>query len=44
MNKPAYLGLSTLEITEIVMHEFLYDFYMSLDQNVRHLCRNCKRC
>ena len=26
MNKPVYLGLSILEISEIVMHEFYYDY------------------
>ena len=25
MNKPVYLGLSILEISKIVMYEFLYD-------------------
>ena len=25
MNKPVYLGLSTLELSKIVMHKFLYD-------------------
>ena len=27
MNKPAYLGLSTLELSKRVMHEFWYEFY-----------------
>ena len=26
MNKPIYLGLSTLEISKILMYEFLYDY------------------
>ena len=26
MNKPIYLGLSILEISKIVMHEFYYDY------------------
>ena len=26
MNKPAFLGLSTLDLNETVMYEFLYDY------------------
>ena len=26
MNKPIYLGLSIIELSKIVMHEFWYDF------------------
>ena len=26
MNKPIYLGLSILEISKILMYEFLYDY------------------
>ena len=26
MNKPVYLGLSMLEISKIVLHEFWYDY------------------
>ena len=26
MNKPVYLGLSTLEISKTLMHEFWYDY------------------
>ena len=26
MNKPVYLGLSILELTKILMHEFWYDY------------------
>ena len=38
MNKPIYLGLSILEISKLIMYEFLYD-YMKLkyDDNVK-LC------
>ena len=26
MNKPVYLGLSVLELSKILMHEFWYDY------------------
>ena len=26
MNKPVYLGLSILELSKILMHEFRYDY------------------
>ena len=29
MNKPAYLGLSILEISKIVVYEFWYDYAKS---------------
>ena len=29
MNKPIYLGLSMLEISKILMYEFLYDYMKS---------------
>ena len=31
MNKPVYLGLSILEISKIVMHEFYYDHMKTKD-------------
>ena len=34
MNKPIYLGLSILEISKILMYEFLYD-YMKHQRNTR---------
>ena len=31
-NKPVYLGLSILELSKIVMHEFWYDYVNSKDE------------
>ena len=33
MNKPAYLGLSILGISKILMYEFWYDYIKSKHQN-----------
>ena len=38
MNKPVYLGLSILEISEIFMHEFWYDYVKPKYQNNAKLC------
>ena len=38
MNKPVYLGLSTLEICKILMHEFWYDYNKPKYQNNAKLC------
>ena len=52
MNKPIYLGLSILEISQILMYEFLYDYmkpkyndnvrlcYMDADSFVMHIKTN----
>ena len=48
MNKPAYLGLSILEISKILMYEFWYDYmkpkygdvklcYMDTDSFIMHI-------
>ena len=54
INKTVYLGLSVLEISKIVMHEFQYDYMKPkygekaklcyVDKNRRRLHRPCKRC
>ena len=38
MNKPIYLGLSTLNISKITMYEFWYDFMKSKYENRAKLC------
>ena len=37
MNKPIYLGLSILDISKILMHEFWYDYMKPKYGNVK-LC------
>ena len=38
MNKPIYLGLSILEISKILMYEFLYDYMKpKYNDNVRYM-------
>ena len=38
MNKPAYLGLSILEISKTLMYEFWYDYIKPKYQNNAKLC------
>ena len=38
MNKPAYLGLSILEISKTLMYEFWYDYFKPKYQNNAKLC------
>ena len=38
MNKPVYRGLSVLEISKILMHEFWYDYINPKYQNNAKLC------
>ena len=38
MNKPVYLGLSTLELCKIVMYEFLYDYIKPKYKQKAKLC------
>ena len=38
MNKPVYLGLSTLETSKTLMYEFWYDFIKSMYQKNAKLC------
>ena len=38
MNKPIYLGLSILEISKILMHEFWYDYMKPKYNNNVKLC------
>ena len=38
MNKPAYLGLSTLELSKIVMHQFQYDYVKPKFGEKANLC------
>ena len=38
INKPVYLGLSILEISKILMHEFWYDYIKPKYQNNAKLC------
>ena len=38
MNKPVYLGLSLLELSKIVMHEFWYDYVKSKYGGNAKLC------
>ena len=38
MKKPVYLGLSTLEISKILMHEFRYDYSEPKHPNNAKLC------
>ena len=38
MNKPIYLGLSLLEISKILMHEFWYDYMKPKYNNNVKLC------
>ena len=38
MNKPVYLGLSTLELCKIVMYEFLYDYMKPKYKEKAKLC------
>ena len=38
MNKPVYLGLSMLEISKTLMHEFWYDYLKPKYQNNAKLC------
>ena len=38
LNKPVYLGLSILEISEIFMYEFWYDYIKPKYQNNAKLC------
>ena len=38
MNKPVYLGLSVLELHEILMYEFWYDYLKpKYNQNIRYV-------
>ena len=38
VNKPVYLGLSILEISKTLMHEFWYDYIKPKYQNNPELC------
>ena len=38
MNKPAYLGMSILDISETLMHEFWYDYIKSKYKDKAKLC------
>ena len=38
MNKPVYLGLSVLEISKVVMHEFSYDYVKRRYEEKIKLC------
>ena len=38
MNKPAYLGLSILELSEILMYEFWYDYIKPKYDEKAKLC------
>ena len=38
MNKPVYLGLSILELSEIVMYEVWYDYVKPKDREKTKLC------
>ena len=38
MNKPVYLGLSILEISNILMHEFCFDYIKPKYQDNAELC------
>ena len=38
MNKPVYLSLSILEISETLMHEFWYDYIKPNYQNNANVC------
>ena len=38
MNKPVYLGLSILELSEILMHEFWYDYIKPKYDKTAKLC------
>ena len=38
MKKPVYLGLSTLEISKILMYEFRYDYIEPKHPNNAKLC------
>ena len=38
MNKPVYLGLSILELSKIVMHEFWYDYVKPKYKENTKLC------
>ena len=38
MNKPVYLGLSILEISKIVLHEFWYDYAKPKYEEKAKLC------
>ena len=38
MNKPIYLGLSILEISKIIMHEFWYDYMKKIYGDMVKLC------
>ena len=38
MNKPVYLGLSFLEVSKIVMHEFWYDYVKPIYGEKVKLC------
>ena len=45
INKPAYLGISILEISIIVMYEFCYDYVKPKYNEKVTLCyRHCKIC
>ena len=56
MNKPAYLGLSILDLSKTAKYEFWYDYvkpkygenakfcYMDTDSFIVHLKRYCRRC
>ena len=38
MNKPVHLGLSTLELSKILMYEFLYDYVKPKYNEKAKLC------
>ena len=38
MNKPIYLGLSILEISKVIMHEFWYDYMKKKYGDMVKLC------
>ena len=38
MNKPIYLGLSILEISKVIMHEFWYDYMKKKYGDMVTLC------
>ena len=42
MNKPAYLGLSILELSKILIYEFWYDYEKpNYSENAKHRQLNC---
>ena len=45
LNKPAYLGLSTLELSKVLMYEFWYDYIKPKYDYIKpKYSENAKRC